>query len=81
MLATAATAKFSVAYLFPANSAATRASSHGGSFFDWTTLSMHDLDRPRLQDVRDRLAAATATSASVSDFQCGRRSVLIRIMG
>ena len=43
MLATAVTAKFSVAYLFPANSAAAHASSHGGSFFDWTTLSMTTL--------------------------------------
>src|SRR3989441_7667291 len=78
MIATAATAKFSVAYLPAATPPATNASNHPGNFFDWTTLSMTTL---MCQGWRTsaKVSPTTASSASVSAFQCGRRSVWMRI--
>src|SRR2546428_6595420 len=78
MIATAATAKFSVAYLSPANTPATNASNHPGNFFDWTTLSMTTLMGQGWR-TSAKVSPTTASSASVSAFQCGRRRVVMRI--
>src|SRR5713101_4484281 len=72
MAATAATAKFRVAYLSPANSADTRPPSHRGSVFDWTTLSTITLIGHGWR-MSATVSPATARSAAASVFQCGRR--------
>src|SRR5438034_7171152 len=77
MSATAATAKFSVAYLFPANRPSTIAPSDPGSFFDWRTLSTTTLIGHGWR-MSATVSPSTASSASVSGFQCGRSSWVIR---
>src|SRR5438132_4781559 len=76
MIATAATAKFSVAYLSPPRNPDTTPPIQPGSFFDCTMLSMTILMGHgwRMSAI---VSPNTATSASVSAFQCGRRTTAV----
>ena len=76
MSATAATAMFSVAYLsLPMKPE--MASSHGGSRFDWTTLSTTTLIGHGWSTSAS-VSPTTAMMASDSVFQWGRTSAVMR---